>query len=218
MKQSLLRLLGAGLATQLAACSMFGPPPVIEKPTTARADYAPRIVNRGAIYQTSNAIMLFEEPVARYVGDVLTIELAENMTATSKTTTTVSKEGSAAAKGPGALSSMTGILKELFNLDADTSASMKFDGSGKTETSNALTGTLAVTVVDVMPNGNLMVGGEKRMGLSGNVSTMRFTGIVRRRDIQQGNVISSKKVADARIEQVGHGSGGGAPCARPGRR
>ncbi|MGC3964921.1 MAG: flagellar basal body L-ring protein FlgH [Rhodocyclaceae bacterium] len=194
------------VATHLAACSLFPAPPVIDKPTTARAtDYSPRIVNRGAIYQASNAIMLFEEPVARYVGDVLTIELAESMKSSSKTTTTTSKEGSAAAKGPGALASMTGILKELFNIDADTSASAKFEGTGKTETTDSLSGTLAVTVVDVLPNGNLMVGGDKRMSLSGNMTTLRFTGVVRRRDIQQGNVISSKKVADARIEQVGRG-------------
>lgn len=206
MRRAWCVVLSVPMVILLVACGLFPAAPVIDKPTTARASgQASRIVNPGAIFQASNAIMWFEEPVARYVGDVLTIELAESMTASSKVSTTASKESSMAAKGPGALSGMSGVLRELFNIDADASASSRFEGSGKTEASNALSGTLAVSVIDVLPNGNLLVGGDKRMSLSGNLTTLRFTGVIRRRDIQYGNVISSRKVADARIEQLGRG-------------
>ena len=61
-------------------------------------------------------------------------------------------------------------------------------------------GSITVTVIDVLPNGNLVVGGEKQVNVNGEISDLRLTGVVNPRDIKAGNTISSKKVADARIE------------------
>lgn len=68
-----------------------------------------------------------------------------------------------------------------------------------------MTGTLMVSIVEVLPNRNLVVAGEKRIGVNGNTNTLRFSGVVRTRDIR-GGIVASSNVADARLEQVGGGS------------
>ncbi|WP_035058949.1 flagellar basal body L-ring protein FlgH [Andreprevotia chitinilytica] len=172
--------------------------PVVTGPTSARPmPKLVRIENQGGIFQPSNGFSLYEEPVARSVGDVLTIQIAESLTGSNKSNTSVSKVSS--------LKTKSGLVKALFDKDIDASSNLSLKGSGQTDNANTMTGTLAVSVIDVLPNGNLMVGGDKRVLINDNVNILRFSGIVNRRDIKAGNVVSSSKVADARLEQVGRG-------------
>ncbi|HSC79386.1 MAG TPA: flagellar basal body L-ring protein FlgH, partial [Chitinolyticbacter sp.] len=100
-----------------------------------------------------------------------------------------------------------GSLEKFISRPAGVSVTSgnNFEGKGDTTNSNTFRGTIAVTVVDVLPNGNLVVGGERQISINGQNNTLRFTGVVNPFDVQAGNVISSTKVADARIEQVGRG-------------
>jgi flagellar L-ring protein precursor FlgH len=80
-----------------------------------------------------------------------------------------------------------------------------FEGKGETANDNTFTGTLTVTVVSVLPNGNLVVAGEKQIGINHNTETIRFSGVVNPLTIQAGNVVQSSQVADARLEYRGKG-------------
>lgn len=194
----------AGLLCVLSACS--SPPPMVQGPTSVRPAYpVANIENNGAIFRVSSA-QLFEESTTHYVGDILKIEIAESLTGSNKSTTSNSRDTSLKQVGPGAGSSMSGLLASVFNINATATGSDSFKGTGQTDNSNSMTGSLMVSIIEVLPNGNLVVAGEKRIGLNGSINTLRFSGVVRARDIRGGNVVSSSNVADARLEQVGGGT------------
>lgn len=195
------------LAALLSACA--APPSVITEPTTARPQpLSVAHLNNGAIFQSGSAKLLFEEPVARYIGDTLVVMISESLSASNSASTSTSRAGAMSTSGSGGanIPHMPGVLEKLFNLSLSSSSSQTFDGSGAASNTNTFTGSLAVTVIDVLPNGNLLIGGEKRVSISGQINNLRLTGVVNPRDIAAGNVISSTKVADARIEQAGEGT------------
>ncbi|GHD57194.1 flagellar L-ring protein [Jeongeupia chitinilytica] len=182
-------------------------PQIVSAPTTARP--LPPVAtqqNPGAIFQTTSSRMLFEERVARYVGDVLTIQIEENLSASNSSTSSANRDGSTKIGGSGDLPYFPGALSKFFDANVSMSAGNTFSGKGATNNSNTLRGTLAVTVIDVLANGNLVVGGEKQIAVNGYQNAWRFTGVVNPFDIKTGNVVSSTRVADARIEQVGQGA------------
>jgi flagellar L-ring protein FlgH len=83
-----------------------------------------------------------------------------------------------------------------------------FEGRGGTESANRFEGSITATVVEVLPNGHLVVAGEKQIGVNQNVDVLRFSGTVDPRQIQAGNVVPSTRVANARIESRGRGAQG----------
>ncbi|WP_236943663.1 flagellar basal body L-ring protein FlgH [Jeongeupia sp. USM3] len=182
-------------------------PQIVSAPTTARP--LPPVAtqqNPGAIFQTTSSRMLFEERVARYVGDTLTIQIEENLSASNSSTSSANRDGSAKVGGSGDLPYFPGALSKFFDANASMSSGNTFAGKGATNNSNTLRGILAVTVIEVLPNGNLIVGGEKQIAVNGYQNAWRFTGVVNPFDIKAGNIVSSTRVADARIEQVGQGA------------
>lgn len=142
----------------------------------------------------------------RAIGDTLKIDIAESLSASSKDTSDTSRANKVASKGPGSTSgSVSGALKSLLNLDATASGSDSFKGSGESESSNKLNGRLAVTVVNVLPNGNLVVAGERSIRMNNGTQILRFSGVVTPNDVKAGNVVASADVVDARLEAVGSG-------------
>ncbi|MDR3413690.1 MAG: flagellar basal body L-ring protein FlgH [Formivibrio sp.] len=176
-------------------------------PTTARPYPVMAMAgNNGAIFQAHNAVMLFEEPLARRVGDVLTVEIDESLESTGKDNSTVSRTGSVTNKGS-ADDNAPALIRSLLAANNFTgSGDNQFKGKGDFETKNGVKATLAATVVDVLPNGNLLIGGDKRISVNGQQSTLRLTGVVNRKDLKAGNVVASKKIADARLELLGQGT------------
>lgn len=187
----------------LAGCSST---PVISLPTTAKPYPVPVVrQNNGAIFQSSSAVMLFEEPLPRRIGDVLTVEISETLAASGKNNSSISRKSTLSNEGE-ASENAPGIIRALMNRNNYSGTSdNEFKGNGAFENNNSLTAKLPVTVVDVLANGNLMIGGEKRIALNGQESTLRLTGVLNRKDIKTGNVVSSQKIADARLELVGKG-------------
>jgi flagellar L-ring protein FlgH len=201
MKLEVLSLfIVAGL---LAGCSST-PPSLVTAPTHVRPQYTATVLeaNPGAIYQPSKSVLLFEEPIAGRVGDELRINIAETLSSSNAANTTTSQDNSLSETGPGALSSMGGLLKEIFNYSGKASSSKSQKGTAQSTNKSSLNGNLMVTVTEVLPNNYLAVAGEKAVAASGSTTVLRFSGIVNRRDIKAGNVVSSDDVADARIEQV----------------
>ena len=85
------------------------------------------------------------------------------------------------------------------------SSANTFSGKGGTQNSNNFSGTITATVVDVLPNGHLIVAGEKQIGVNDNVDVLRFSGQIDPRVIQPGNQVASAQIANVRVEQKGRG-------------
>lgn len=167
------------------------------QPPAALPDYGP--VN-GSIYNRATARPLFEDIKARAVGDVLTVVLTENMNAKKSASTTTQKDTAIELPVPTLLGNAG---PDIFNNEID--AKRNFKGSGNSAQSNALTGTVTVTVVDVFPNGNLLVRGEKKVELNRGEEHIRISGIVRPADVSPANTVPSTRIADARITYAGSG-------------
>ncbi|WP_268236195.1 flagellar basal body L-ring protein FlgH [Xylophilus rhododendri] len=111
----------------------------------------------------------------------------------------------AGGQGPGTAANNKGLINNIINLDATASGSDAYDGSGSTSNATSFTGTIAATVINVLPNGNLVVAGERTVAMSNGTNTLRFSGVVDPKDFTQGNVVASADVANARLEVAGKG-------------
>ncbi len=161
---------------------------------------------QGAIFHSDRYRPLFEDHRARLPGDTLTIVIAEKVSASQSSTSSVDKSGSVEA-GVSALPLLPGSISSrlLPKLSAGTSSANAFSGKGTTENSNVFSGTITASVAQVLPNGHLVVVGEKQIGVNANVDVLRFSGQVDPRAITPGNVVPSTAIANVRIEQRGRG-------------
>jgi flagellar L-ring protein FlgH len=156
----------------------------------------------GAIFQAARYRPLFEDHRARLPGDVLTITITEKVAATQKSTSTVDKGGELKS----ALTALPGISANSFGRASIGGTNTNtFTGKGTTENSNDFSGTITATVIRVLPNGHLIVAGDKQIGVNANVDVLRFSGQVDPRAIQSGNTVASTAIANVRIEQRGRG-------------
>jgi flagellar L-ring protein FlgH len=203
VKKSILLLICLSSSLALSGCSLFSPRVDIDTPTTALPPPpAPAAQINGSIFQNASYRPLFEDRRARYVGDVLVIQLNEKLNASKKGTSSAERTGDMDVAIP-IIQGFPGKSFQGGRISASTENT--FDSEGETESSNVFTGTITVTVVEVLPNGNLRVGGEKQIGIEHNTETLRFTGIVDPRTILPGNTVSSVQVADARIDYRSRG-------------
>jgi flagellar L-ring protein precursor FlgH len=160
----------------------------------------------GSIYQVASYRPTFEDSRARLVGDMVTIQIVESLAASQVTKSTVNRTSS--ANNSITAAPLPGILSDLTNLNIGASTANDFTGKGGTEAANTFSGSITATVIDVLPNGNLVVSGEKQIGVNQNVDVMRFSGTVDPRLLQPNNVISSLQVANVRVESRGRGAQG----------
>ena len=171
----------------------------------APADLRPPVQSSGAIYQSGYDMRLFEDNKATRVGDILTIKLQESTQAQKADDLNTIKNNNISVSAP----SIAGFaLSALTGNDAKTELAAKraFTGQGKADQSNSLDGNISVTVVELLPNGNLRVRGEKRVTLNQGDEYIRLSGIVRPVDIDADNTLTSDKVADATIMYTGEGA------------
>lgn len=169
------------------------------------ASLMPPVQNSGSIYQAGYDMRLFEDNKAMRVGDILTIKFNELTQAKKADDLSTGKNEDVAVSAP----SVAGFaLSTLTGNDAKTELAAKrsFDGQGKADQSNSLIGDISVTVVELLPNGNLKIRGEKRVTLNQGDEYIRLSGIVRPIDIDPANTLSSDKVADATIMYIGEGA------------
>jgi flagellar L-ring protein precursor FlgH len=159
----------------------------------------------GSLFQKASYRPAFEDARARMVGDQITIQIVEKVTASQVSKSTANRTST----GSTSISAFPLVApQDLINLKAGvgTSSAQDFSGKGGTESANTFYGTIAATVIDVLPNGHLVVAGDKQIGINQNVDVMRFSGTVDPRLIQPGNLINSTQVANARMESKGRGA------------
>jgi flagellar L-ring protein precursor FlgH len=161
--------------------------------------------NTGSIYQANYDMRLFEDHIARRVGDILTIKLVEKTQAKKDADLEVIKDSDINIKAP----TLWGVSAAAImgkDIETEVKARRKFGGEGKANQSNSLTGEITVTVIEVLPNGNLMVRGEKRVTLNQGNEFIRLSGIVRPIDIDASNTVLSSRVANPTIMYTGEGA------------
>lgn len=198
------------LLISLAGCSSVIPPTPGDAPeylaTPPVAPVAPEF-NSGAIYQPALAQNLFEDYKARRVGDILTVILNESTNAEKSTEASTSK-GSDYAFDMGNIDVIGYPLigRGAAVLGAEAAADRNFAGSGDAKQSNLLEGQITVTVAEVLPNGNLVVQGEKWLGINQGKEYVRLRGIVRPVDISAANTVQSTQIANAEVYYGGTGT------------
>jgi flagellar L-ring protein precursor FlgH len=187
----------------LAGCVAMTPPTSVHQPMSARSDprLAPPVAN-GAIYQVGLGRPLFEDRRARFVGDTLTIRLSEKTQASKKSSTSAERDQTIDMSIP----TVAGLpFKWLQDLTFKGDNENKFSGKGDSSANNDISGTITVTVIEVLPNGNLLVSGEKMLGINQGEEFIRFSGVVNPNNITVANTVQSSQVADARIEYKANG-------------
>ena len=155
------------------------------------------LATTGSIFQAGVSRTLFEDRRARYVGDTMTISISETTSASTKSNTKASRNTSISATAP-TIRGLPGKSFQGIGLSAEGANSL--DGKGEAAANNVFTGTITVTVIEVLPNGNLLVSGEKQVSIGAGTEYIRLSGIVNPYFINAANTISSSQVADARIE------------------
>ena len=200
VKNRYLLLLSVAL---LAACA--GRPSRMESFDAALpVNATPPPATGGAIYQAGYDMPLFENSVAHRVGDVLTILLEEKTDASKSASTTTAKKTKADLPGPTIFGGpITVHGKEIFAGSMNNASS--FDGSGDSKQSNVLNGSISVTIVKRLGNGNLLVRGQKMININQGSEYVRLQGIVRIIDIAPDNTVVSSSIADARLEFLSEG-------------
>jgi len=194
------------LATLVSSCAQIQPTPPtsVHQPMSARPVVASetRAAN-GAIWQPGQGRSLLEDRRARYVGDIITVNLVERTSAQKNANTSTDRKSS---MGGGISAGSDKLpLNGLVGLSAEAGTKSGFEGKGAAAANNAFSGTITVTVIDVLGNGNLLVSGEKMLTINQGNEFIRFSGVVNANNISAANTVQSTQVADARIEYRGSG-------------
>ncbi len=192
------------LAMLSGCASIYSTPPTaVHQPMTARPEARVQTAPaNGAIYQAAQARPLFEDRRARNVGDTITINLVERNVAQKASDANTSR-GSSMSGGITTLAQVP--LTGLAGLNAEAGMDSSFSGSGAARANNRFDGTITVTVIEVFPNGNLLVSGEKQVAINQGNEFIRFSGVINPNTVTAANTVQSTQVADARIEYKGSG-------------
>ncbi len=190
------------------------PPKPVQAASSAEVSAPPHYVasaaTDGSLWRERSELgELFVSPKARRAGDILTIKIVENSSATNKASTNTDRS-----------SSMSAGMEAFFNLEKNFPADKgffnpfsavrggidsQFEGSGATQRSGALSAYMTAVVVEVLPNGNLIIEGNREVRVNAENQMITLTGMVRPRDISAENVIQSTYIANARIAYSGTG-------------
>jgi len=194
-----LALAGAG-----GGCVVVPPAPNEDWDPPAPLPVVSAAANGGSLYQPGGIEPLFEDLRARRIGDIINVQLDERTDATKRATTSANKSTSVELPTPTLLGTVARFDGRDF-LNMEATAGSEFTGAGDSAQSNRLSGTVAVSIIQTYPNGNLAIRGQKRLTLNRGSEVVRVAGIVRGADIRPDNSVSSTDIADARITYSGEG-------------
>ncbi len=203
-------LSAAGLATGCATLSQIPDVDLAKAPEALVYPQTQPVASQpvtGSLFTSASYRPAFEDHRARMVGDTLTIQITERLSASQQSSTDVNRESSLSAE-------LTAL--PLFNDNsfararANAQSSNTFSGDGATQATNTFSGNITAVVTEVLPNGHLVVIGEKQIGVNQNVDVMQFSGTVDPRTIRPGNAVSSTQVANVRVLSRGRGAQGDA--------
>ncbi|MCL1824720.1 MAG: flagellar basal body L-ring protein FlgH [Betaproteobacteria bacterium] len=191
--------------TLISSCAQVQPTPPtsVHQPMSTRPVASATHAANGAIWQPGLGRSLLEDRRARHVGDIITVNLVERTSAQKNANASTNRASSLSGGLSAASASLP--LSGLAGLSAEAATKSAFEGKGATAANNAFNGTITVTVIDVLANGNLLVSGEKMLTINQGNEFIRFSGIVNADNVSASNTVQSTQVADARIEYRGSG-------------
>ena len=166
----------------------------VQQPYQALAD---------SLWQNNTTQSMFADKRAANVGDIITIVVQESSTANKNNATTTERQSSLTAAitsflySPGA----SGLLTKGGQLPDH-----KHAGTGAINDSESIVAEIAVRVIDVLPNGNLVLEGKRDTAFSGERQTIILRGVVRSEDVARDDTVLSHNVADATIQIIGKGT------------
>ena len=180
------------------------PQPVVER-QPERVNETPRLVApasapprpraKGSLYSDAQFQSLTADRRRFDVGEVLTIMVYESTSATTSADTGTNRDSSVGM----------GINLPSWNKSAAATANNDFNGTGRTQRAGRVLAQITVLVREVLPNGDLLVGGEQLLEINGEKQTIRAEGRVRPKDITENNVVLSSRLAEAKLAFVGDG-------------
>jgi flagellar L-ring protein precursor FlgH len=185
-------------------CAFLSPAP--PKPSAAsvkeKISAFPPTSEEGSVWNSSISYSLFADVKARNVGDNVTINIVEAASASKNATTTTSRKSDVAASWTGVLAKMTG---DWVGNDQSVAFANNFNGQGETTRKSSLNAFITVRVIQVLPNGNLVIQGSREVQVNNENQFINIQGVIRPEDISSNNVVLSTFVADAKIELNGQG-------------
>jgi len=196
-----------GVMLILMGCAST-PSTSIHQPMTARSPDKKAGADNGSIFMAGqNARILYEGTLyegkrARTVGDTLVIIISETTAAAGKSSSGAEHKGSISMQTP-VITQIPGASLMMNGIGVAGSSSGNLANKSNNAGDNTFSGTVAVTVVEVLSNGNLLVSGEKQVGINQANEFIRFSGVVNPYNITGSNTVQSTQVADAHIEYKG---------------
>jgi flagellar L-ring protein precursor FlgH len=197
-------------AAAVSGCRATNRPPmpsaVVTPPPQERVASAD---NPGSLFDPDGATMLFADARARRVGDIVLINVTESTLAKNKATTTADKQSSidlqaSAYLGKDKLPLIPGATVGADSL-VNAGSLNNFEGDGETKRESTISTTVAARVTRVMGGGLMEVLGARETRVNGETQIVMVQGVIRDRDIDADNTISSTNMAEARIELYGEG-------------
>ena len=163
------------------------------------------LVPTGSLFKVNYVNNIYSDSKAHRVGDIISVILSESTQAQKNAKTEIKKANSATLNP---ITGFGGVPVNIKNkaIQFGYGQDSDFKGDSKANQGNSLSGNISVHVLRVLPNGNLMIRGEKWMSLNNGDEYIRLTGVVRSQDISSNNTVTSSKVANARIQYAGTGT------------
>lgn len=183
--------------------------PVLPPPPQKHVFKEEKIAERSAnsLWQDTN---LYEDKIAKRLNDLVTINVVENITGAGTADTNATKKSSADASVTGLFGAPLDLGMAFngankFSPSVSGSSTDNFTGKGATTRAGKLLGTITARVVEVMPNGNLVIEARKEITINYEKQTLILRGMIRTKDVAVDNTILSTKVADAEVYFIGDG-------------
>jgi len=195
-------LLGVALLAGCASQPPIKPDPQFNAAMPPEPSQHNPVQSNGAIFQSGQVDNMFADARPYRVGDILTVILEESMQASKSAQTSTGKSQDTAITPPNVLG-LSGPLLERLN--AQISGERDFAGDGESSQQNTLNGQITVTVARVLSNGNLVIRGQKWIGINQGSEFIKLAGMVRPQDIAPDNTVMSTRVANAKIAYGGEG-------------
>ncbi|MHA7879498.1 MAG: flagellar basal body L-ring protein FlgH [Saccharospirillum sp.] len=196
-------------AAWLTGCASYEVASLPQSPQPGDPDWAPvpseslmpPPSNDGSLFSAAYGMSLYGDKKAMRTGDIITVLLDEETQGSKSSQSSSSKSSEAGLTAP-----IIAGAGPIDALSASISGDRNFSGRGDADQSNSLSGSITVTVSEVLPNGVLRVRGEKWITLNTGAEYIRIQGMLRPEDINLDNTVSSQKLADARIAYSGAGA------------
>ena len=193
------------LLALITGCGSIGKMRDSDYQPTMPAMPEPRSSYDGGLFYEASNIYIFEGIKAAKVGDILTVVLSEQTNASKSASLDADKNTTLDLQNPTLFGNNSITVRGKRLLQNSANANREIEGEGELRQQNSIAGNITVTVTEVLPNGYLVISGEKLLTLNEGSEVVRISGIVRPTDVDANNQVLSAKIANAKITYRGNG-------------